>query len=59
MEDPRFRVLVGPAVASRPNYSLPTFTESGASNVLFVEGTLQEAFTSKQADARLAARHNK
>ena len=47
----------GNSVASRTNYSLPTVTVTDTSNVVTVEGSLQEPCSSKQADARLAAGH--
>ena len=45
------------SVASRTNYLLLTATESDASNVVAVEGSLQEPCSSKQADACSAAGH--
>ena len=45
------------SVASRTNYLLLTATENDTSDVVAVEGSLQEPFSSKQADACLAARH--
>ena len=47
----------GYSVALRTNYSLPTVTETDTSNVVAVEGLLQEPCSSKQADAHLAAEH--
>ena len=47
----------GNSVALRTNYSLSTVTKSDASIVVAVEGSLQEPFSSEQADARLAAAH--
>ena len=47
----------GDSVASRTNYLLPTVTKTDASNVVVVEGSLQEACYIKQADAPLVARH--
>ena len=47
----------GDSVASRTKYSLPTVTKTDASNVVAVEGSLQEPCSSKQADARLAVGH--
>ena len=44
----------GDTVASRINYSLPTVRETDASNVVAVEGSLQEPCSSKHADACLA-----
>jgi len=47
----------GESVASRTNYSLPTVTETGNSNVVAGGGPLQGPCSSRQADAPLAAEH--
>ena len=56
-----FRSIVGSSrgdsVASKTAYSLPTVTETDASNVVAVDGSLQESCSSKPAHARLAAGH--
>ena len=43
--------------ASRSIYSLPSVTETDASNVVAVDESMQEPYSSKQANARLAAGH--
>ena len=45
----------GNSIGSRTSYSLPTVTETDASNVVGGGELLQEPCSSKQADARLAA----
>ena len=47
----------GDSIASRTIYSLPTVTETDASNVVGGGESLQEPCSSKQADARSAAEH--
>ena len=45
----------GDSIASKTNYSLPTVTETDVSNVVGGGEVLQEPFSSKQGDGRLAA----
>ena len=47
----------GDSVASRTNSSLSTVTETDDSNVVAGGESLQEPFSNRQADARLAAEH--
>ena len=47
----------GDSFALRTKYSLPTVNETDISNIVAVEGSLQEPCCNKQADTRLAAWH--
>ena len=46
--------LIGYRLASRSVYSLPTFTETEATNVVMTEVVLEEPCSSRQPDAHLA-----